>query len=73
MNTGFQPHSVPFGDYLVFVDESGDHSLESINPDFPLFVLAFCIVKKDDYRQVAVPALQALKIFHDSHKHAIDY
>ena len=31
-----------FGDHIVFVDESGDHSLTSINPDYPVFVLAFC-------------------------------
>jgi len=24
------------GDYIVYVDESGDHSLESINPEYPL-------------------------------------
>lgn len=48
-------------DHLVFVDESGDHSLTSINPDFPLFVLAFCIVRKSDYAQTVVPALLHLK------------
>ena len=24
-----------FGDYLVFVDESGDHNLTQIDPQFP--------------------------------------
>ena len=33
-----------FSDFIVFVDESGDHSLEVINPDYPVFVLAFCIL-----------------------------
>ena len=27
-------------DFIVYVDESGDHSLEFINPRYPLFVLA---------------------------------
>lgn len=33
--------SLKFSDYIVYVDESGDHSLESINLRYPLFVLAF--------------------------------
>ena len=37
----------PFSDYIVYVDESGDHSLESINPEYPLFVLSFCIFLKN--------------------------
>lgn len=38
-----------FGDFLVFVDESGDHSLTSINPEHPVFVLAFVIIAKTAY------------------------
>ena len=30
-------------DYLVFVDESGSPSMGNIDPDYPLFVLAFLI------------------------------
>jgi len=33
--------------YLVFVDESGSPSMGNIDPDYPLFVLAFLIAKKD--------------------------
>ena len=49
-------------DYIVYVDESGDHSLEFINPRYPLFVLAFCIFQKDHYAQKVTPALSGLKI-----------
>jgi hypothetical protein len=35
--------SAPRSDYIVFVDESGDHSLAAINPEWPLFVLSFRI------------------------------
>lgn len=35
-----------FSDYIVYVDESGDHSLDSINSEYPLFVLSFCIFRK---------------------------
>jgi hypothetical protein len=50
-----------YSDYIVYVDESGDHSLQSINGDYPYFVLAFCIFKKSDYIERAVPELQQFK------------
>jgi len=50
-----------FSDYIIYVDESGDHSLAEINPDFPLFVLAFCIFRVSDYTSKVVPAIQNLK------------
>lgn len=50
-----------FGDYIVYVDESGDHSLTSINSQNPVFVLAFCIFEKTVYRDNIVPAVQRLK------------
>ncbi len=49
------------GDYIVYVDESGDHSLSQVNPDYPIFVLAFCLFKISDYTHEIVPALHALK------------
>jgi hypothetical protein len=51
----------PYGDYIVYVDESGDHSLVSVSPEFPLFVLAFCIFRKSDYVTQVVPAAQQFK------------
>ncbi|AWB06382.1 DUF3800 domain-containing protein [Azospirillum humicireducens] len=45
----------------MFVDESGDHNLTSINPEFPLFALAFCILRKTDYATQVAPALDVLK------------
>lgn len=51
-----------FSDYIVYVDESGDHSLTSINPDYPVFVLCFCIINKEKYLQQIVPELQRLKM-----------
>jgi hypothetical protein len=47
-------------DFTVFVDESGDHGLEQINPEYPLFVLAFCIFKKVEY-SAFLPRLHQLK------------
>lgn len=48
-------------DYIVFVDESGDHSLTVINPDWPLFVLSFCIFPVAAYVDQVTPAIRALK------------
>lgn len=56
-----------YSEYIVYVDESGDHSLETINPEYPVFVLAFCIIRKDDYCEYIVPALQRLKFKHFGH------
>lgn len=50
-----------FGDYIVYVDESGDHSLSSIDENFPVFALAFCIFKKSDFTNAVVPSIQSLK------------
>ena len=50
-----------FSDYIIYVDESGDHSLESINPEYPLFVLSFCIFRKDAYASTMTPAVRKLK------------
>jgi hypothetical protein len=53
--------AIEFGDYIVYVDESGDHNLKTINPLSPVFVLAFCIFHKDDYRRSVVPEVQRMK------------
>lgn len=66
-----------YSDYVIYVDESGDHSIASINPRYPLFVLSFCIIRKDVYAHSISPALRMLKfsIFgHDMvvfHEHEI--
>lgn len=51
----------PFGDYLVFVDESGDHNLTQIDPQFPVFVLLFAILSKAEYVNQVCPDLQRFK------------
>jgi len=56
-----------FSDYVVYVDESGHHELESIDKHYPIFVLAFCIFRKKDYHKIAAPALQALKFHQFGH------
>ena len=48
--------------FLVFADESGDHGLARINPDYPVFVLSCCIFRKDDYIERVCPGLQRFKM-----------
>lgn len=56
-----------FSDYIVYVDESGDHGLKNINQSYPMFCLAFCIFEKADYIQRVVPAFQQLKFDYWGH------
>lgn len=60
-----------FSDYLVFVDESGDHGLDTIDPSYPMFVLAFCVMRKEDYVETLTPALQHFKLKHFGHDNVI--
>jgi hypothetical protein len=48
-------------DYIVYVDESGDHSLVSIDEGYPVFVLSFCVFQKRHYARAITPALRMLK------------
>jgi len=56
-----------FSDYVVYVDESGDHGLNGIDPEFPVFALALCIVSKAEYSAVVVPAIQEFKFKYWGH------
>ena len=66
-----------FSDYAVYADESGDHGLVSIDPEYPVFALTFCMIRKSDYADTVVPAIQRFKFDfwgHDAvvlHEHAI--
>lgn len=60
-----------FSDYIVYVDESGDHGLKSIDPNYPVFVLAFCVFRKTEYSEQLVPVLQRFKFEHFGHDQAI--
>ena len=55
-----------FSDYVIYVDESGDHGLVSIDQQYPIFVLVFCIFKKQDYL-ATVQKVQQFKFCHFGH------
>lgn len=56
-----------YSDYIIYVDESGDHSLDSINKEYPIFVLAFCMFHKQSYTQNLVRKLKEFKFKHFGH------
>lgn len=60
-----------FSDYIIYCDESGDHGLESIDPQFPMFVLAACIFNKEDYTDKITPLLQKFKFQYFGHDQVV--
>lgn len=54
-----------FGDYIVYVDEAGDHG--PLSQDFPLFVLAFCVFEKRRYTRLVLPSIHNLKFKYLGH------
>lgn len=61
---------------LMFFDESGDHRMEKVDPDYPVFALGCVAIWREDYMKEVVPRLAALKIRHWGHEgvvlHSID-
>ena len=60
-------NSIEYSDYIVYVDEAGDHSLSHIDSNFPVFVLAFCIFEKSQYINQTTPKLQQFKFTYFGH------
>lgn len=65
------PPSGRFSNYVVYVDESGDHGMQTVDPDYPVFVLAFCVFHKRHFCEQVVPALQKFKFNHFGHDHVV--
>jgi len=54
----------PLGDqsnFIVYVDESGDHGMQNVDKNYPIFVLAFCVFYKGHYSDKVVPAIEKFK------------
>lgn len=62
--------SQEFSQYVIYVDESGHASPES-DPNYPCFVLAFCLFEKRYYYRTLAPRLQELKFSFFGHDMAI--
>jgi hypothetical protein len=56
-----------YSNYIVYVDESGDHGMETLDANYPMFVLAFCVFHKRHYSEKVVPALHKFKFNHFGH------
>ena len=56
--------------YHLFVDESGDPSLSSINADFPIFTLLGCLFEDSSYLETCTEIVRLKKEFFGS-EHAI--
>lgn len=54
--------------YIAFLDECGDHSLTKIDKDFPVFVLSLVLLKRTDYVDVILPAVNELKLKYWDHE-----
>jgi len=47
---------------ILFIDESGDHSLKIVDPQFPIFTLAGCIFEHAYYERYAVKQVEEFKL-----------
>ena len=65
--TGVASAGAGYSDYIIYADESGDPNLTSIDPNYPVFVLNFCVFRKEDYAKLVLPAVTAFKFEHFGH------
>ncbi|MBI2167691.1 MAG: DUF3800 domain-containing protein [Candidatus Omnitrophica bacterium] len=56
---------------IVYLDETGDHTLELVDKEFPLFALALFICEQTDYTQKIVPVVNQLKMDFFGHEAVI--
>lgn len=54
--------------FVAFIDESGDHGLSNIDPQFPCFVLSLCLCRSSEYVAQVVPAFIDFKLQHFRHE-----
>ena len=54
--------------FLAFFDECGDHSLDKIDRDFPLFVLALVLVERSVYQNQILPEFNNFKLRYFNHE-----
>jgi hypothetical protein len=48
--------------YIVYVDETGDHGLDKINPSMPVFTLCAALYAIEEYRLSECPSLAEVKL-----------
>ncbi len=50
-----------FSEFALYADESGDHGIVAVDPQYPVFALVLCVVRKADYVAGVIPAFQRFK------------
>jgi hypothetical protein len=55
------------GDYIFYADESGDHSLTSVDSSYPAFSLSLCAFQKSRYCRRIIPDFLQFKFKHFGH------
>lgn len=53
---------------IVYLDETGDHSLEKEDEDFPVFALVMLVCDQEAYKQTLVPMVNQLKFDYFGHE-----
>lgn len=53
---------------IVYLDETGDHSLEKEDKDFPVFALVMMVFDLEQYRNTIVPMMNRLKFDYFRHE-----
>lgn len=59
------------GNYIIYVDESGDHGIKNIDAGYPIFVLSFCCFKIEEYIHNSVSKIQEFKFKYYNHDQVI--
>ena len=54
--------------YIAFLDECGNHEMERIDSDFPLFLLSCIVVERHGYLKEILPAINQLKLSYWNHE-----
>lgn len=57
--------------HIAFLDESGDHSMQHIDLQFPVFALAATIFEKNYYFQTTNPIMDGIKYKYWNHRNVI--
>ena len=56
-----------YSDHIVYADESGDPNPASVDPNYPVLVLNFCVFRKDEYAASVLRAVTEFKYEYFGH------
>ncbi|WP_371867695.1 DUF3800 domain-containing protein [Duganella guangzhouensis] len=71
IDTANEPSPSRFSNFIVYVDESGDHGMAPLDQSYPVFVLAFCVFDKHHYAEIVAPAVEKFKFRHFGHSSVV--